>query len=939
MAEKKRDLQEMRKIMRHRAARYFEDVACYNTEQILELFGMNLDLNREQDSKKLKKIIDSMERLISELKPAKQIPEKIMLWKKGKMPSLGKYTENPDLRFNHDPDYEPYMYAITVPKNVTPKGAVVVCAGADHGDCTVHEGYQSCLSLSALGYQSFLLLNRTNNCPYDGREAGADAARAIRYIRKNAAKYRIDENRVAFAGCSNGGLTAETCILYYSGTQTVKMHFPDYVPDELDEYYGAPDAFLCIYGPRFKGASFDYTNVVYPPTFFAVGRDDFAMQNLEATVPDLLSHQVEVEVHTFAGVPHGQSGVQIYGNNNYPNFQLWPQLADAFMQNVYSKSVVKRRPDVITDGELRFDSFSDKKVLHNKKKNHLPAMGWNSWNAFGTNNTEALTHSMADKLIELGLDKCGYKYVVLDDGCYNNVRVDGKLAPSQRFPSGFSAMSEYLHSRGLKFGMYNDIGSNLCGGAAVGTCGHEAADAKCYSDWKIDYLKVDNCYYLWDNATFSKAANARYVYAPNIRAVIVDGKEYSAVLDGVLVGAGIEKKEDYVTGIGTFDGTGPEASPVGPESGELVFNVKVSKAGKYAIRVNYATDAKVGTGSWLTIAVGEGKGTKIVYDDFVASSGGPESFIEKDIVTVSLKKGNNTLRLMNHRRQENTLSSYATMLKELNAANPDNDILFSICEWGKTQPQNWGYKVGDSWRILNDITFRVGSDGDPGYGTWKDDYTPSVTSQYNKAVIMDEFSGLDKGWNDPDMLMIGMNGLTETMQKTHMAMWCMMNAPLMLGMDLRRVEKNDAVWRLISNKKLIALNQDALGIQAKRVVCLLSTKRDDKVSGVTFVENPDTTYIRDIDRVDILAKPLADGSVAVSFINVSEEEKNGSFSVSAARIVELLGEKLADQNFAKAASYTVEDVYTGKKSKNTSGVFEVNHLDACDNVTVRIKKN
>ena len=160
---------------------------------------------------------------------------------------------------------------------------------------------------------------------------------------------------------------------------------------------------------------------------------------------------------------------------------------------------------------------------------------------------------------------------------------------------------------------------------------------------------------------------------------------------------------------------------------------------------------------------------------------------------------------MNHRRQENTLCSYSTLLKELNKQKPGHDILLSICEWGKTQPQNWGYKVGDTWRILNDITFRVGSDGDPGAGSWKDDYTPSVTTQYNKAVIMDEFAGLDKGWNDPDMLMIGMNGLTDTMYRTHMAMWCMLNAPLMLGLDLRRVKVGDPIWQIIANKRLIDL--------------------------------------------------------------------------------------------------------------------------------------
>lgn len=131
-------------------------------------------------------------------------------------------------------------------------------------------------------------------------------------------------------------------------------------------------------------------------------------------------------------------------------------------------------PDKITDSQYRYDSFENGNVLLNKKKNHLPAMGWNSWNAFGSGNTQFLTKIMADKIVELGLKDLGYKYVILDDGCYKAQRIDGKLSNDEvKFPDGFKTLSDYIHSKGLKFGMYNDIGTNLCAGAAVGTCGHE----------------------------------------------------------------------------------------------------------------------------------------------------------------------------------------------------------------------------------------------------------------------------------------------------------------------------------------------------------------------------------------------------------------------------------------------------------------------------------
>jgi len=586
----------------------------------------------------------------------------------------------------------------------------------------------------------------------------------------------------------------------------------------------------------------------------------------------------------------------------------------------------RQKPIPLTK-DCRYDSFANGKPLLNKKKNHLPAMGWNSWNAFGSGNTAALTKAMADKIVELGLDKLGYQYVVLDDGCYKPERINGQLSnETKKFPEGFKALSDYIHNKGLKFGMYNDIGTNLCAGAAVGTCGYEDTDAKSYIDWGVDFLKVDNCYYLWDNATFSDAANAKYVYAPNIKALRIVGnhfeKTYSAVSDGVLTGNGAAISDDYVTGIGTFDGTNVGTTPVGAMSGELVFNVEAPADDNYSVYITYATGEEPGCGSWLQLAVND----ELLYDDFLPATENTTSFAECDGIPVTLKAGTNCLRIMNHRRQENTLNSYAALLDGLNKANPSHNIIFSICEWGKTQPQNWGYKVGDSWRILNDITFIVGADGDPGKGRWYDEGTPSVTSQYNKCVVMDEFAGLNKGWNDPDMMMIGMDGLTETMCKTHMAMWCMMNAPLMLGLDLRRVDKDDSIYNIIANKELIALNQDALGIQAKRIFTTLSCK------------SPDTDYLMDNNRCDILAKPLANGSIALCFINLSDKTWNGPIGVYVDDIMNMIGKKMTNgKPFAKAGSYAISNLWTGETSVSNNGYFKVTDLEAYGNVTLRIQ--
>ena len=602
-------------------------------------------------------------------------------------------------------------------------------------------------------------------------------------------------------------------------------------------------------------------------------------------------------------------------------------------------------PSKITNPEMRFDSFSNGKVLPGKKTGRLPAMGWNSWNAFCSGNTEVLTKAMADCIVKLGLDKLGYKYVVLDDGCYKSERVNGKLCNEPvKFPSGFKALSDYIHGKGLKFGMYNDIGTNLCAGAAVGTCGHEETDSASYVDWGVDFLKVDNCYYLWDNATFSNAENARFVFAPKIKGIKIRGtgnagdfEKTISASQGVITGscAKLDDNKEYVFGIGTFDGTNTGTSPVGVRSSELHFEIEVPAAGEYELSVEYSTSKENWQGEWLQIAVDQ----EYFYDDLLEPSKDKESFAWSKAIVVKLAAGKNTIRLMNHRRQENTLDSYAAMFAGLKKAKPDNDIVLSLCEWGKTHPQNWGYKVGDSWRILNDITFQVGSDGDAGHAAWEGAYTTSVTAQYNKAVIMDEFAGLGRGWNDPDMLMVGMDGLTETMCRSHFALWCMLNAPLFLGMDLRKVEKDDWIYNIISNERLIALNQDALGVQAKRIF-------------TTKAVAPDTTYIRDNDRIDVLAKPLADGSVALAIANVSLGERGDDIEVGMGLVKEYIGNKFGDEEFKdnisgsgklfNSSKFEVTDLWTGE-TKNVQGDvirlrdFHEAPLAACECVILKVK--
>jgi len=122
-----------------------------------------------------------------------------------------------------------------------------------------------------------------------------------------------------------------------------------------------------------------------------------------------------------------------------------------------------------------------------------PPMGWNSWNKFGCDVSEALIRGAADALVATGMKDAGYEYIVIDD-CWQVSRdASGTIVvDADRFPSGMKALADYVHGKGLKFGIYSDAGTKTCQGRP-GSHGHEASDAAQYAAWGVDYLKYDWC--------------------------------------------------------------------------------------------------------------------------------------------------------------------------------------------------------------------------------------------------------------------------------------------------------------------------------------------------------------------------------------------------------------------------------------------------------------
>ncbi len=137
-----------------------------------------------------------------------------------------------------------------------------------------------------------------------------------------------------------------------------------------------------------------------------------------------------------------------------------------------------------------------------------PPMGWNSWNTFACKDTEAIIKSVADAIAANGMAAAGYQYVTVDD-CWvggRNATTGQLYSNATTFPDGMQALAAYVHSKGLKFGLYTSAGTNTCAGIAHGTrppsyppgvgagsLGHESVDAQTFANWGVDYMKFDYC--------------------------------------------------------------------------------------------------------------------------------------------------------------------------------------------------------------------------------------------------------------------------------------------------------------------------------------------------------------------------------------------------------------------------------------------------------------
>jgi alpha-galactosidase len=222
--------------------------------------------------------------------------------------------------------------------------------------------------------------------------------------------------------------------------------------------------------------------------------------------------------------------------------------------------------------------------------------------------------------------------------------------------------------------------------------------------------------------------------------------------------------------------------------------------------------------------------------------------------------------------------AYKTITAALRKA--DRPIVLSICEWGSDKPWAWGQNVGHLWRTTGDIYNCFDCIND--HGTWK---SWGVMQILDMQKDLRQYAGPGH-WNDPDMLEIGNGKLTQGENRAHFSMWSMLAAPLIAGNDLRNMTKD--IVEVLTNKEVIAVNQDSLGIQ-----------------GLKYAVR---------DSVEIWAKPLKNGDWAVAFLNRSTVAKPINYNWDEEAVKDPVANLILD---TKAVSYKLRNLWTKKESGNT----------------------
>lgn len=246
----------------------------------------------------------------------------------------------------------------------------------------------------------------------------------------------------------------------------------------------------------------------------------------------------------------------------------------------------------------------------------------------------------------------------------------------------------------------------------------------------------------------------------------------------------------------------------------------------------------------------------------------------------------------------NAKEAYATMSKALKKAG--RPIVFSLCEWGQNKPWTWAAPVGHLWRTTGDITAQF--EGIKTHGTWSSWGVMKILDAQDSSFR--RYAGPGR-WNDPDMLEVG-NGLSENENRAHFSMWSMIAAPLIAGNDIRKMSPSTNA--ILTNKEVIAINQDSLGIQGMKYSSM--------------------------DSLETWIKPLKNGDWAVAFLNRKATAQPLNFDWNAQVIEDAVAKRSLD---TKAATYKMRNIWAKKDAGNTKKPLQVS-VPPRDVVLLRLSK-
>jgi alpha-galactosidase len=246
----------------------------------------------------------------------------------------------------------------------------------------------------------------------------------------------------------------------------------------------------------------------------------------------------------------------------------------------------------------------------------------------------------------------------------------------------------------------------------------------------------------------------------------------------------------------------------------------------------------------------------------------------------------------------NAKGAYITMRDALFTAG--RPIVFSLCEWGDNQPWEWGAAVGHLWRTTGDIYNCFDCIKD--HGTWK---SWGVMQILDKQEGLRKYAGPDH-WNDPDMMEVG-NGMSVNEDRAHFSMWCILAAPLIAGNNISTM--SDDVKNILTDKDVIAIDQDRLGIQ-----------------GFKYSSE---------DSIEVWFKPLDNDDWAMCILNRDSQSQNISFDWKNENVIDELSGKVTD---FKSINYKIKDLWSKKEIGTTKNILSA-EIPGHDVLMLRLTKS